>query len=172
MDPGTVLARVTIHVKRPTDHPGLTVEELEALYAELPTVDCQCKCFGACASIGIAAAEFDRIAAAIGYTPRSDDSGWCPLLDRQSGLCTVHQIRPMICRLWGVSECMQCPWGCEVTPRKLTEAEVYTYLFRSGAYGPPRSKEEAEELVARAVALGQIGEPVLPGYNVGLQVHS
>jgi Fe-S-cluster containining protein len=38
---------------------------------------------------------------------------WCPFLDLQSKRCTVHQIRPGICRLYGVTTGLKCKWGCK-----------------------------------------------------------
>ena len=34
----------------------------------------------------------------------------CPLL--RHGRCTVYAQRPLVCRLWGVTESMECPHGC------------------------------------------------------------
>lgn len=36
---------------------------------------------------------------------------YCPAL--KDGRCTVYDVRPTVCRLWGVVEGMPCPWGCE-----------------------------------------------------------
>jgi Fe-S-cluster containining protein len=45
----------------------------------------------------------------------------CPLL--KAGRCSVYAIRPMICRLYGVTDEMPCPHGC--TPeRMLTEHQA------------------------------------------------
>lgn len=38
--------------------------------------------------------------------------GVCPLLDQESGSCTVYPVRPMICALWGAVRGMECPHGC------------------------------------------------------------
>jgi hypothetical protein len=34
----------------------------------------------------------------------------CPAL--KDGRCSVYDVRPTLCRLWGVVEDMPCPWGC------------------------------------------------------------
>lgn len=44
----------------------------------------------------------------------------CPALVENR--CTVYDVRPTICRLWGAGPGMACPWGCEpdvpLTPRE------------------------------------------------------
>ena len=36
----------------------------------------------------------------------------CRYLDA-SKRCTIYPVRPTICRLWGVTEDMPCPWRCK-----------------------------------------------------------
>ncbi len=38
------------------------------------------------------------------------------------GRCSVYEVRPLICRLWGATEAMPCPFGCE-PDRVLTDEE-------------------------------------------------
>lgn len=125
---------------------GLSAEELQALYAELPSIDCQMKCQSYCSKIAVSVEEFDILAEAAGFEPHGDPGcDTCPLLG-EDGLCTVHEVRPMICRLWGLTETMQCPWGCKPSPRYLTEEECYSYLLRAGTYGMAFPKEVADEI--------------------------
>jgi hypothetical protein len=140
---------VTIHVVRPTAHRGLSTEELDELYAELPTIDCKQLCQDCCGSIGMASTEFDRIKEYMGFTPHTvEGSDYCPLL--KNGDCTCHPVRPTICRLWGVAATMPCPYGCRPS-RFLEDVEVYTFLLRSGAYGPPVPAEDAERIARNSV---------------------
>lgn len=41
--------------------------------------------------------------------------GYCELLDPDTHLCSIYNIRPAICRLWGAvdSPLMRCPLGCK-----------------------------------------------------------
>jgi hypothetical protein len=39
----------------------------------------------------------------------------------------VYDARPLICRLWGVSENLQCPYGC-VPERMLTLEEAQDFM--------------------------------------------
>jgi hypothetical protein len=48
--------------------------------------------------------------------------------------CGVHDVRPMICRLWGSAEMMRCEFGCR-PQRELSEAEAYEFLERSRRIG-------------------------------------
>ena len=56
--------------------------------------------------------EWNRIVFRLGYAPRGDPKTWiCPLLNGTT--CTVHKVRPLICRLWGATRTMECPHGCK-----------------------------------------------------------
>lgn len=139
---------MTIRVGR---HPRVVSPEVLAeLYAEIPKIDCKKLCQRYCANIMMSGPEFDRIRELLGYTPRSDpkDPDRCPILTAD-GLCGCRDVRPVICRVWGVTETMQCPWGCK-PERYLTEAEAFALLLRSGAFQfGPMGKEEAMELAVK-----------------------
>ncbi len=94
--------------------------DLDRMYGELPTIDCQGKCAESCGPIWMTRVEWQRITKKKRYEPRAS-SLTCPLLvaDR----CSVYALRPTLCRLWGVVEGMPCPWGCKPTPRYLTDIE-------------------------------------------------
>lgn len=137
-------------VRNPTQ--AVPSGRLRLLYAELPTVRCQQQCQEYCRNITMSGVEFDLIREELGYTPHSDPANPepCPLLD-SCGDCFVYRLRPMICRLWGITETMQCPWGCEPTPRYLREEEAFAYLIRTGLFGRRLSQREAEEVAVRAL---------------------
>lgn len=50
----------------------------------------------------------------------------CPHLG-PDGRCTAYEVRPMICRLWGVTRSMACPWGC-IPDRWLSDGEAMELL--------------------------------------------
>lgn len=94
--------------------------QLRELYARVPSANCQGICVDSCGPIegsdlematlrkqGIhlepRAVSVARLAAGEDYT--------CPAL--VDGACTVYDDRPLICRLWGVTEGLPCPYGCE-----------------------------------------------------------
>lgn len=112
-------------------------EELDSLYAQIPPMECKGLCGEAyCGPIGMGETERLRILDRIGHPPFSkifpilNQPGelaflafsehlsqmggvaclQCPMLD--DGKCRVYDIRPMICRLWGAVDDLQCPHGC------------------------------------------------------------
>jgi Fe-S-cluster containining protein len=102
--------------------------ELDALYAELPAIGCQRLCQEACGPVLMGRVEWERIVKRLKHEPRGGPDLVCPML--RDGLCSVYAIRPMICRLWGIVEGMECPWGC-VPERLLTREEGFAYLGRA-----------------------------------------
>lgn len=125
------------------------VAELDALYDELPTLDCRGLCWHSCGPVDMSHTERDRIAdlgvTIPGFTQEAAER-WratgsmdvCPALG-PFRTCGVYSARPMICRLWGLTETMPCPHGCRPS-RVLTEDEGYDFLTRSmqigGTEGP------------------------------------
>ena len=103
------------------------IAALEKLYAELPSFTCQRKCQQSCGVIVMTRLEWVRITRKLGYKPKGKHSCVCPML--KQGGCSVHAIRPTVCRLYGLLDMplMRCPWGC--TPERwLTEQEGYAWL--------------------------------------------
>lgn len=89
------------------------LQQIDALYAALPTVVCQRKCQDSCGVIVMAKLEWLRIQRKLGYKPKGKSSLVCPML--KQGACSVHDIRPTVCRLFGVladEPQMRCPHGC------------------------------------------------------------
>lgn len=107
---------------------------LAAIYAELPTVNCQGACHDTCTAIAMTGIERRRIYRATGtqmenLSHRDVPDGYrCPLL--RWNRCSVYDLRPFICRLWGVTELLPCNFGCRPTPRWLTAAESFTLMAR------------------------------------------
>lgn len=101
--------------------------DLDALYAELPSLECQGLCGEACSFIMMTRVERERIVDGGGPRILMTESP-CPALDF-IGRCRVYTQRPMICRLWGVVDDMKCHYGC--TPdRYLTREEGFEFLAR------------------------------------------
>lgn len=110
-----------------------TAAQLDALYAELPTIDCQGLCWDSCGRIGMSRGERSRIRTQAGVEipdgTKVSGPSLCVALTmfRQ---CGVYAIRPLICRLWGLSEGLPCTFGCRPS-RVLTDAETYEFLARA-----------------------------------------
>lgn len=134
-------------------------EKLDALYAELPTMNCQRKCQSCCGPILIPKIEVARLEEKRGMLLTSSDFepvvradlpdpevvlkeflGLVPekgtldcvfLAPPPFGHCQVYSIRPLICRLWGMCDhpTLRCPHGC-VPSRWLDMHEVKSWLLR------------------------------------------
>jgi putative zinc- or iron-chelating protein len=90
-------------------------ERLDALYAQIPGVECKGLCAHSCRlPIRLAPGERDRISREGGVelplAHEAHEAIPCPAL--QDGRCTVHKVRPMMCRRYGVDESIPCPHGC------------------------------------------------------------
>jgi Fe-S-cluster containining protein len=146
--------------------------ELRAIYESLPRIDCRRLCQGSCGPIVMSDLEWNGLTSEQGERACSDDLV-CPYLERSSGLCGAYEVRPLICRLWGVTERLRCEFGCE-PERVLTDIEVEALVARVQALSgeapsiaPVRSVwrgwtpylEAAREAVAATTAACAPGEP-------------
>src|ERR1700720_4779845 len=97
----------------------MTIEEkITAIYKKIPPIKCKKKCWGACGIIGLSPAERENIISKLGYDPFELD-GYkkrncltCPLLDAKKKVCTQYELRPSICRIYGVVKKLRCEHGC------------------------------------------------------------
>lgn len=107
--------------------------ELDALYATLPTIDCKGLCWDSCGRIGMSKAEHRRIVGEHGVDipdgTKSAQPALCVALTILRR-CSVYEIRPLICRLWGLIESLPCTFGCR-PERYLTDAEAYELLAQA-----------------------------------------
>ena len=122
------------------------MDELDALYAELPELDCLGACWDSCGRITMTSQEHQRTEAAGVAIPEgrlSDPPSVCPALTMLHQ-CSVYPARPMICRLWGLVESMRCNYGCLPKDGRslLSDAETYEYLAR--AHDAAGEHEQAE----------------------------
>ncbi len=90
------------------------IRSLDAIYREIPVVECKGLCTDSCGPIQMSKAEFDRLSISIqkvfAYKPTDE---LCPAL--VNGRCSAYAERPIICRLWGVVDDpnMKCPFDCQ-----------------------------------------------------------
>lgn len=102
---------------------------LNAVYAAMPAIACQGKCQEACGPIGFFGVEADRITAAGQAVPEyHHQSLTCTALTRE-GRCTIYANRPLVCRLFGVTPKLLCPWGCQ--PERFLTAKEAAQLMES-----------------------------------------
>lgn len=106
---------------------------LDDLYAELPAMQCQGFCHTSCGPIRMSLAEHRRTEAAgvpiNGQSFLESGPADCVALTFFKK-CSIYDIRPLICRLWGMTKRMRCNVGCE-PERWLTEQETYELLARA-----------------------------------------
>lgn len=104
------------------------IADIEAIYAELPAIECRGLCQQSCGPIEMSKAERERAEGKLGRELRFDrESLLCDALT-PLGTCSIYAERPMICRLWGLVESMPCPYGCVPEGGPLSEEEGYRRL--------------------------------------------
>jgi len=90
-----------------------------------PTVACRGLCHGSCTVIGMTPTEFVQLTRVSGKEPKVTPDMKCNyLVDNR---CSVYEYRPMVCRQFGTTERLPCPYGC-VPSRLMTEVEGYEQL--------------------------------------------
>ena len=128
-----------------------TDAELAALYARVPAMkDCRGLCWVSCGPADMSDRERQRIRGrGIRITPsdvaRGEEGFFCEALTRE-GRCAVYDIRPMACRLWGVTEDMPCPYGCQ-PERWLPEGEGFELAMLAIAAGGGLTPANAERMI-------------------------
>lgn len=115
------------------------IEQIDALYATLPEVKCQRRCQDSCGPVMMSGLEWLRIIDRLGKTPQPQPDLSCPMLSIM-GNCSVYDIRPAVCRLYGVTKALQCAHGC-VPEQWLDEErarEILNQLHRITKQANPR----------------------------------
>jgi Fe-S-cluster containining protein len=57
--------------------------------------------------------------------PGDEETMNCVYLKKER--CSIYSVRPLVCRLYGVSNGMQCPHGCQPS-RLLTDVEAHLLI--------------------------------------------
>lgn len=87
--------------------------KLEDFYKSLPSIPCKGLCQDSCGPIAMTDFEYQRLIEAAGSELTLTKTGDCSML--KDGKCSVYSVRPLICRLWGLTKQMECPHGCVPT---------------------------------------------------------
>lgn len=95
---------------------------IESLLKDVPKFECRSGCADCCGPVIMTRLEMRRICERTGLKERDLDfmtvlqleGSTCPLLDKATKKCTVYDIRPAICRVFGASDHprLKCPHGC------------------------------------------------------------
>lgn len=102
-------------------------KRLQEIYDEIPSVNCTGQCFQSCSFIGTFPAEKRNLRNGGIRLPQMEEAP-CVHLDF-AGRCSIYDYRPVICRLYGVSEDLACPFGCK-PDRALTKPEAFELMRR------------------------------------------
>jgi uncharacterized protein len=100
-------------------------DQLDEVYEAIPDAGCRGLCVPGCTSMAMTPLEQRRIAERHGVTlplataplgtpiltPGQVNAEHCAALDRH-GLCSVYADRPLVCRLFGATDDLECPYGC------------------------------------------------------------
>lgn len=123
------------------------MSKIDNLYKKIPHIKCQGKCHHTCGLIDMAPIELARINERIGDNlldkfKNNVKSGClsCPMLKNEK--CSIYDIRPMICRLYGVADGLQCMWGCK--PTKLLKRRKARELIQEAAKIPINDNSSQE----------------------------
>lgn len=106
-------------------------EQLLKIYDRLPKIPCQGKCQGCCTIIALSPIEVDYLHShgiglpTVRYSKEYDHL-MCSRLT-MTGRCNIHAYKPLICRLWGLTETMPCPHGCQ--PERVISREEMLALM-------------------------------------------
>jgi hypothetical protein len=139
------------------------IAELEALYAELPVIECRGKCWDSCGRLPLLRIEQRRIRDESGVDIPDGTKSKVPAVCPALGIfnqCTVYDSRPLICRLWGLVDNLACNFGCVPEGGRLSVAEGYELLARGaeidGQYDTAamiRASFATPELAARSTVI-------------------
>jgi Fe-S-cluster containining protein len=133
---------------------------LEELYARVPAIGCKGLCTESCGPIDGGFRELVRLRRAGVYLPPRHEAikqlavtgdYTCPAL--VDGRCSAYEVRPMVCRLWGSSKDLACPYKCRTLGGEdlLTSAEALALLDAARVVGTlqdPKSVEWFEQMLA------------------------
>lgn len=116
---------------------------LKRIYDKVPALDCDRKCGEGCTLIPVHPLEIEEIEKFTGRKVKIDDcvrgmsykhykiikprAGSFDCRYYRRGGCSIHEVRPLVCRLYGVCTGMVCLFGCK-PERMLTDAEAHALI--------------------------------------------
>lgn len=136
---------------------------LRALYNALPKIQCKGLCWDSCGPIRMSPWEHRQTAEAGVVIPPGrfirDAEGRphgtvCPALNEVTLRCEVYEARPMICRIWGLTEGLRCPHGCEPEGGFEEDMDTILALNFAGYYGGDPDAEDPVRVVEHYRAPG------------------
>lgn len=134
---------------------------IQEAYDRLPEIDCKGKCWNSCGPVDMHPAEHERIrergveiqefTELRSYLWKLNAPLYCSALTEDKR-CSVHDVRPLICRLWGVVKGldMECPHGCEIDGEPLGVREAMRLL--TSVMMPEMVHEMTDERIDQTMA--------------------
>ena len=115
--------------------------KIDELLSGLPTFQCKEGCFDCCGPVIISRLEYMRCIKASGRSAKDVKQQMqsdlkqgiytCPLFDAETKKCSVYEVRPAICRLFGVVKGeLLCPHGHAPDPSVLLSDEQSRAILR------------------------------------------
>lgn len=112
------------------------IKKLQASYAKIPEIDCKGLCYKSCTIIPASKIEMKRARGRLGgknpfisidakVTLNNEKIPVCAAL--KDGRCSIYHARPSICRLYGVTEGLECGFGC-IPKEKLSKQEAFSII--------------------------------------------
>lgn len=113
------------------------LKKLNEIYAKIPDIECQGLCHPSCTIVPAAKIEIKRARGRMGKNPFNPLQAVKNLTQEipkiptcaalKDGRCSIYTARPAICRLYGVAEGLECPFGCK--PKKfISKQEAYAIV--------------------------------------------
>jgi hypothetical protein len=120
---------------------------IDALLATIPSFKCKAGCADCCGPVQLSRLEYYRCVKASGRSAEDVRQHMeknikqkiyrCPLLDLKTNRCSVYQVRPAICRVFGTTKDLPCPHGYAPETEQML------------------SEERAREILAQVEELGR-----------------
>lgn len=140
---------------------GRDVETLEALYASLPEMRCRQQCWDSCTTFPTNALEHRHIKektgiSLLGQSARKHKSlPRCPALS-EDNRCMIYAVRPMICRIFGMTKLLSCGHGCVPEGGYLPTEEAFVLINRVLRLSGDRQAVSSDEAVRQYYRSGEI----------------
>ncbi len=119
------------------------IKKLQVIYSKIPDIDCKGLCHQSCTIVPAAKIEIKRARQRMGgknpFNPMyaikalQDEKPIIPTCQAlKDNRCSIYTARPAICRLYGVAEGLDCPFGC-VPKNKISKQEAYAIVRETEA---------------------------------------
>ncbi len=125
-------------------------KRIRGLWRSIPKVACKGLCSDSCTVIEMSVVERRILEREAGERQYTRPDGSCSLL--KNGRCSAYDVRPTVCRLFGVVPEMACEHGCEPVA---DSGAGFQYLARAEALGGSADPGNVTETL-RKIASGEI----------------